>query len=104
VYQVLRALSLLTSRMNEDPNPKHLQTLFLRGNFRAILALYDHSEDFVKQQALHLSSELGVYQDHGLKQKVLQAGTVRAIIQVHNLCVRQYDHRRGSCLSLLQVF
>lgn len=81
MYYVLRTVSLIVTRLDGI----HEVLILLEGStMKDILKLCMSRNDIVRQQALHLVSEIGVSPDNGLKQKVLKSGAVKVIIEVIN--------------------
>jgi acetylglutamate synthase len=79
IYHVLRAISLVVTRLGATDE---IHLLFRDGHFKAILRACLCEDHFVRQQAVHLVSELGVNQENDLKQNVLKNGAVKAIVEV----------------------
>lgn len=84
VYYVLRTVSLVVTRMDAL---QEALIMFEGTALKDVLKLCLAKHDFVRQQALHLISELGVSPESGLKQRVLKSGAVKVIIEVNFLVV-----------------
>jgi hypothetical protein len=78
-YHVLRTISLIISRLESFTE---IQIIFQRRRFHDILQACQSRDNFVRQQALHVVSELSVNQENGLKQSVLSAGAITAVAKV----------------------
>lgn len=83
MYYVLRTVSLIVTRLD---GLNEIEIIFENNRFKDIVQLCGADNDFVREQALHLVSEIGVSDEHGLKQRVLNAGAVQAIVEVMSLC------------------
>eukprot|EP01032_Pedospumella_encystans_P009615 gene9615-11308_t len=81
VYYVLRTVSLIVTRLD---GLAEIEIIFENNRFKDIVKLCTADNDFVREQSLHLVSEIGVGEEHGLKQRVLNAGAVQAIIECYN--------------------
>lgn len=79
MYYVLRTVSLIVTRLD---GLAEIELIFENNRFKDIVQLCNADHDFVREQSLHLVSEIGVGEEHGLKQRVLNAGAVQAIIEV----------------------
>ena len=79
MYYVLRTVSLIVTRLDCI---QEVLILFEGSTLKDILKLCLAKHDFVRQQALHLVSELGVSAEDGLKQRVLKSGAVKVVIEV----------------------
>ena len=72
-------MSLIVTRLD---GLAEIEIIFENNRFKDIVKLCTADNDFVREQSLHLVSEIGVGEEHGLKQRVLNAGAVQAIIEV----------------------
>ncbi len=79
MYYVLRTVSLIVTRLD---GLQEILQIFDNNHFKDIIGQCCSDNDVVREQALHLVSEIGVGEDHGLKQRVLKAGSVKAVIEV----------------------
>lgn len=79
MYYVLRTVSLVVTRMD---GLSEIKIIFENNRFGDILIQCASVNSFVREQALHLVSEIGVSDEHNLKQRVLAAGAVKAIVDV----------------------
>ena len=79
MYYVLRTVSLIVTRLD---GLQEILQIFANNHFKDIIGQCCSDNDVVREQALHLVSEIGVGEDHGLKQRVLKAGSVKAITEV----------------------
>lgn len=79
MYYVLRTVSLIVTRLD---GIQEVLVLFEGTTMKDVLKLCLAKNDFVRQQALHLVSEIGVSPEQDLKQRVLKCGAVKVIIEV----------------------
>jgi hypothetical protein len=81
---VLRTVSLILTKLESSTET---QIIFQRRRFEDVLRACLSRDEFVRQQALHMVSELGVNQENSLKQNVLNAGAIPAIVKVIHLAL-----------------
>lgn len=83
IYHVLRTISFIITGLESFTE---IHIIFQRRRFHDILQACQSRDEFVRQQALHVVSELGVNQENDLKQSVLSAGAISAVAKVGGLC------------------